>query len=126
MKFALVRLADQKILRHQEFDELPPLLASAKGMQWFALVDPGEESITHDPVSQNVKPDGVEITGRTVTRKYRVEDIAPEIVQAKVKKAQLRALEAQLTPLALAEAISTGNTAQLATIVQQIKALKGA
>lgn len=90
MKFALVNLAEQKIVRENEFDELPPLLASAKGLQWFALADEGIEAVAHDPITQHVKPDGIAISGRTVTRKYRVDTFPADAVQARIEKAEYK------------------------------------
>ena len=85
MKCVLLETATGRIVREQDFEELPPALAEAKGLQWYVLIDNVPD---YNPSTHTRKPDGqtADDQARTLTKHYRVDPLPAEAVQAKLQK----------------------------------------
>lgn len=85
MKCALLETATGRIVREQDFAEVPPALAPEKGLQWYELIDLPPN---YNPATQTRKPDGQVINepARTITKQYRVDALPADAIAARVLK----------------------------------------
>lgn len=91
MKCVLLDTASGRVVREQDFDEIPPALAAEKGLQWYELIDHVPD---YDPDTHTRKPDGqtVDDTARTLTKHYRADPLPADAVQARLLKRYDKAL----------------------------------
>lgn len=91
MKCALLDVNADKVVRERDHDELPPLLAPEKGLQWYELIDSPPD---YDPDTQTRKPSGhiLDNNARTLTRQYTVAALPADASQARIFKRYEQAL----------------------------------
>lgn len=100
MKCVLLEVATQRVVRDQDFEELPGLLAPAKGLQWYSLID--NPPTGFNPNTHQVKPADptIDDPARTYTRGYTLQERTPEAAAALVTKEVTAATQKRLDDFA--------------------------